>query len=108
MKDPFEDQITIKMEPELRHALAHIYYAVEALAHNRPISALDNLRSIESLIMFDGDEDDWETYYRNRLNLLDQLERSQKWQQSVKERSVKERSVKGNQLPKSAKARNKK
>jgi len=62
--DMFDDQICIKMEPELRHVLAHIYYAIECLAQNAPIGALDNLKSIEGLLMFEGDELDWERFYR--------------------------------------------
>ena len=67
MSDPFSDQLVIKMQPELRHALAHIWYAVEALAHGRNVSALAELRSIESLVFFDGDDSDYEAWLKARL-----------------------------------------
>ena len=62
----FEKTLSIKTEPELRHVLAHIYYSIECLCEEPPcvFGALDNLKSIEGLIMFDGDgARDWESYY---------------------------------------------
>ncbi len=63
--DPFEDQIVLKLEPELRHVCAHFFFALEALAHGRPVLALENLRSIESLIMSDGNDANWEQELRS-------------------------------------------
>lgn len=65
----FNKALIVKMEPELRHVLAHLYYAIECLAKDCPLGALDNLKSIEGLIMFDGDEpEDWERYYNEMVN----------------------------------------
>lgn len=65
-KKIFENQVIIKMNPELRHVFAHLYYAIEAAIEKCPNSAMDNLKSIEGLIMFEGDEHkDWERYYKN-------------------------------------------
>jgi len=64
---PFDDQISIKCEPELRHVLIHLFYAVECLAAGCPIGCLDNLRSVEGLLAFDGDgPDEWEAFYREQ------------------------------------------
>lgn len=51
------EQIVLKREPELRHALAHICNAIEALAEGHPLTALHELRSIESVIFFEGDDE---------------------------------------------------
>jgi len=63
---PFNDYLSIKMEPEIRHVLAHIMFAVECLTKNCPIGAMDNIKSIEGLVMFDGDDPkEWEKYYKS-------------------------------------------
>ena len=51
-----DDIISIKDEPELRHALAHMYYAIEALSKGNKREALYELKSIESLIFWEDDE----------------------------------------------------
>lgn len=53
--DP-EEVLSIKDEPELRHALAHMYYAIEALAKGHRIEALYELKSIEALIFWEDDD----------------------------------------------------
>lgn len=70
-----KNQIIVKLEPELRHILAHFYYAIECLINNQKYGALDNIKSIEGLIMFEGDPSDWEKYYQRRLG---------KWQKARK------------------------
>ena len=49
-------ELSIKEHPELRHALAHLYYALEALARGDKSEALYEIRSIEGLIFWDTDE----------------------------------------------------
>ena len=60
MEDPFEDEILIKQNPELRHVLAHILNALEELAHSRPGSALDELRCVRGLVAWEGEPDEIE------------------------------------------------
>jgi hypothetical protein len=63
-KRDFSDQISIKMEPELRHVLAHLFYALEAVVKKCPQGAMDNLRCVEGLVFFEGDQPEgWERYY---------------------------------------------
>lgn len=62
--DPFPNQIVIKLEPELRHALAHIWYAIDALAHGCPLVAIQEIKCIEALIFFDGDDQDIESWLK--------------------------------------------
>lgn len=58
--------LIVKTEPELRHILAHMMFAIECLIKKCPNGAMDNIKSIEGLVMFDGDDpEDWERYYRN-------------------------------------------
>ena len=70
----FDKYIVVKSEPELRHILAHLMFAIECLAKNCPRGALDNIKSVEGLVMFDGDTpQDWERYYKNverRIKLM--------------------------------------
>ena len=47
--------ISIKMEPELRHVLAHIIYAIEANAKGEPAEALYELSQIKGLVFWDTD-----------------------------------------------------
>jgi len=68
MQNPFENQLPIKCQPELRHVLAHLSDAVEALAKGRPIECLDNLKSVEGLIFFMlEDENGSEEFYTKEL-----------------------------------------
>lgn len=61
-----EDYISVKSEPEIRHIFAHLMFAIECLIKNCPNGAMDNIKSVEGLIMFDGDDpEDWERYYQN-------------------------------------------
>jgi len=63
----FEDHVVIKDNPELRHVFAHILFAIEALAKNCPTGAMDNVKSVEGLVLFEGDDPvDWESYYQAR------------------------------------------
>lgn len=48
--------INIKEHPELRHALAHMHYAIAALAKGNLAEAQYELDSIESLIFWESDE----------------------------------------------------
>jgi hypothetical protein len=48
--------INIKEEPELRHALAHITYAIRALAEGNKAVAVYELDQIESLVFWEDDE----------------------------------------------------
>lgn len=50
-------KISIKKHPELRHALAHMYYAIECLTRGKTDAALFELESIEGLIFWDDDRD---------------------------------------------------
>lgn len=58
------DVISVKKEPELRHVLAHLYYAIEHLARREPrtMAAWHELKSIEGLVFFDGDDEDYENW----------------------------------------------
>lgn len=47
--------ISIKMEPELRHALAHLIYAVDALAKGDLAEAQYEIESIKGLVFWDSD-----------------------------------------------------
>ena len=49
--------IIIKDESELRHVLAHMFEAIRMAAKADEEAALYELRSIEGLVLFDGDED---------------------------------------------------
>lgn len=49
-------KINIKDHPELRHALAHIYYAIEAVSQGNCKEARYELESIEGLIFWEDDE----------------------------------------------------
>lgn len=58
--------ISVKTEAELRHVLAHLYYAIEHLAAEPPRSALATmeLKSIEGLVFWDGGDEDIEAWLR--------------------------------------------
>lgn len=66
MNDLFKSEKPIKLQPELRHVLAHIYMAIDALSENRPLDAQDNIASISGLIGMD-DDINWEYYYEKEL-----------------------------------------
>lgn len=51
-----DETMSIKDEPELRHALAHMYYAIEALSKGHKKEAAYELKSIEALIFWEDDE----------------------------------------------------
>jgi len=51
-----KEQISIKMEPELRHVLAHMSYAIEALAKGNLGEAQYEIESIKGLVFWDNDE----------------------------------------------------
>lgn len=59
--------ITIKTEPELRHVLTHIVYAIRALRNGCPRAAEAELLSIEEFILWEDDSDHaLEKYYASR------------------------------------------
>ncbi len=47
--------ISIKLEPELRHTLAHMIYAIEALANGEPAEARYELEEIKGLVFWDSE-----------------------------------------------------
>lgn len=49
------NDIDVKSEPELRHALAHLWYAIDALAEGCPKVAQMELQSISSIIFWSDD-----------------------------------------------------
>ena len=49
--------IVLKDEPELRHTLAHMFEAIRMASLGDEKATLYELRSIEGLILFDGDDD---------------------------------------------------
>lgn len=49
------DPISIKTESEIRHAFAHLWYAVDDLIDGCPLAAREELRSIAGLIFWDDD-----------------------------------------------------
>lgn len=51
----YESQIRILHEPELRHVLAHLHQAIEALAQGRPHLAQAELASIEGLVFYEDE-----------------------------------------------------
>ena len=66
----------VKAQPELRHVLAHLYHAIEAVMAECPAVALDELKACESSIFFDGgDPADWEKWYHDTIKpMLDERE----------------------------------
>ena len=84
MQEMFEDETPIKCQPELRHVLAHLSSAIEAIAEGRPMDCLDNLKSVEGLVFFmEDDKNDWEKYYEKEYQKW--LKRKAKQKQSAKE-----------------------
>lgn len=73
--------MNIKEEPELRHALAHIYYAIEALSNGHAAEALYELKSIEGLVFWDSDDD--MTKYTEKWH-----EKLQKQEEKLQEKEV--------------------
>jgi hypothetical protein len=51
----FENQIRILHEPELRHVLAHLSQAIEAVAMGQPLLAQAELASIEGLVFYEDE-----------------------------------------------------
>ena len=49
--------IVLKDEPELRHVIAHMFEAIRMAGKGDEKAVLYELRSIEGLILFDGDKD---------------------------------------------------
>ena len=52
--------LIVKGEPELRHILAHLHQAIDALADGCVRVAKDELESVEGLLMYDGETQDQE------------------------------------------------
>jgi hypothetical protein len=57
---PLDPDSTVKEWPELRHLLAHMWGAIEALAESRPGAAMDDLDSIASQVFWPADESEQE------------------------------------------------
>lgn len=51
----YESQIRILHEPELRHVLAHLHQAIEAVAKGQPTLAQAELASIEGLVFYEDE-----------------------------------------------------
>jgi hypothetical protein len=51
----YEGQIRILHEPELRHVLAHLHAAIEAVAKGQPTLAQAELASIEGLVFYEDE-----------------------------------------------------
>ncbi len=66
--EAFADALVIKTEPELRHVLAHLYYAIDHLVAGRSLMAQNELKSIEGLVFFDGDDDQYESWLQAKLS----------------------------------------
>lgn len=66
MNPLFKNETPIKLQPELRHVLAHICMAIDSLSEGKPLDAQDNIASIQSIIGLD-DKTDWEEYYKKEL-----------------------------------------
>lgn len=64
------EQRPIKLQPELRHVLTHLYYAIDHLIHSRSLSAKAELLSVEGLVFFDGGDDDYEKWFQKRADEL--------------------------------------
>lgn len=56
--------LVVKREPELRHVLAHLYYAIDALRQGLPRLALLELQSIEGLVFWGTDDEEVERWIR--------------------------------------------
>jgi len=63
----FEEALCVRTEPELRHVLAHLYYAIDHVIAQRYSTARMELKSIEGLIFFEGGDDDYEAWLRRKL-----------------------------------------
>ena len=50
--------IDVKYEPELRHVLAHIIYAIQALNENCPLVAQQELDCIKELVFWADDSNE--------------------------------------------------
>lgn len=49
-------KINIKEHPELRHALAHMFYAIRSLVEGHPAEADFELDSVEGLVFWEDDD----------------------------------------------------
>ena len=49
--------IVLKDEPELRHVIAHLFEAIRMAGKGDEAACWYELKSIEGLILFDGDDD---------------------------------------------------
>ena len=58
-----KNEVIVKENRELRHILAHLVIAIEALCDGRPGSAMDDVGSIEGLIFYE-DEAEIERLHR--------------------------------------------
>lgn len=57
--------LQVKSEAELRHVIAHLYAAIEALTNGCHLSAQDELGCIHGLVFFESEEEA-EAYYRSQ------------------------------------------
>ena len=95
-----KEYLIVKTEPELRHIIAHLIFAIECLIDKCPMGAMDNIKSIEGLIMFDGDNPkDWEKYYKNVLKKKEVMKRGVSRKKETKKvqrkKQVQRKKVKG-------------
>ena len=65
----FENQIKIKSNPELRHVLAHMVVAMQEIIDGHPLSAEENLRSIESVLFYEDEEHELESLKRKERSM---------------------------------------
>lgn len=49
-------RMSLKDQPELRHFLSHVLLAIEELANGHKAAAIYEIRSIESLVSWSGDD----------------------------------------------------
>jgi len=74
----FEDQIVIKLEPELRHVLAHLIVALYAVIDGNLQTAEENLRSVESTVFFGSEEDELTSLLKRKAKSMAKKKRKRK------------------------------
>ncbi len=57
--------LQVKSEAELRHVIAHLYGAIEALTNGHARAASDELASVHGLVFFESDAEA-EAYYQSQ------------------------------------------
>lgn len=64
--------LIVKDEAELRHVLAHMFEAIRMASKGDEEATLYELRSVEGLVLFDGDDD-----FRSYINGMSRQEERQ-------------------------------